>query len=127
LLNLDDIKLLLLISLNLRLEMPILNSKFLRKKDKIKFYSIGNVGYFYSNYFKFLGNSVLDVVNFIYGKTFLNKEIFNLFSFDLNVFNNKIKPVGLQILIGQSFYFIKNSLMLFNNLKGYLEKNYRLS
>ena len=41
-LNLEETKLLLMISLNLRLEMPILNSKLLRKKDKILFYSIYN-------------------------------------------------------------------------------------
>jgi hypothetical protein len=119
--NLDDIKILLMVSLNLRLEMPILNSKLLRKKDKILFYNIGNVGYFYSNYFKFLGNSIFDVINFIYGKTILNKEIFNI-SFNLNIFNNVlIKPIGLQVLIGQSFYFIKNSFILFNKIKVYLE------
>jgi hypothetical protein len=116
-----------MISLNLRLEMPILNSKLLRKKDKISFYCIGNIGYFYSNSFKFLGNSVLDVINFIYGKTILNKEIFNIFSFDLNIFNKKIKPYGLQVLIGQSFYFIKNSFILFNNLKAYIQKNFNFS
>ena len=120
LLNLDDIKILLMISLNLRLEMPILNSKLLRKKDKILFYSIGIVGYFYSNFFKYLGNSIFDVVNFIYGKTLLNKEIFNI-SFDFNVFNNSlIKPIGLQILIGQTFYFIKNSFILFKKIKNYI-------
>ena len=124
--NLEEIKILLVISLNLRLEMPILNSKFLRKKDKIKFYCIGNVGYFYSNYFKFLGNSVFDVVNFIYGKTILNKEIFNTF-FDFNIFNKYIKPIGLQVLIGQSFYFIKNSFILFNKIKEYLEIYYKFS
>ena len=89
-------------------------------KDKIKFYSIGIVGYFYSNFFKYLGNSIFDVVNFIYGKTLLNKEIFNI-SFDFNVFNNSlIKPIGLQILIGQTFYFIKNSFILFKKIKNYI-------
>jgi len=128
LLNLDDIKILLIISLNLRLEMPILNSKLLRKKDKISFYSLGNIGYFYSNSFKFLGNSVMDVVNFIYGKTLINKEIFNIFSFDLNIFNTRlIKPIGLQILIGQSFYFIKNSFMLFNRIKSYVVNTNKMS
>ena len=127
-LNLEETKLLLMISLNLRLEMPILNSKLLRKKDKILFYSIGNIGYFYSNYFKYLGNSILDIINFIYGKTILNKELFNIFSFDLNIFNNnKFKPNGLQVLIGQSFYFIKNSFMLFNKMKIYIQNNYNYS
>lgn len=127
LINLEDTKFLLMISLNLRLEMPILNSKLMRKKDKITFYSIGNVGYFYSNYFKYLGNSVLDVVRFIYGKTELNKQIFNLFSFDANVFNKKFKPNGLNILIGQSFYFIKNSFMLYSKLKLYVQDNFNFS
>jgi hypothetical protein len=125
--NLENIKILLMVSLNLRLEMPILNSKLLRKKEKILFYNIGNVGYFYSNYFKFLGNSVLDVIKFIYGKTILNKEIFNI-SFNLNIFNNiLIKPVGLQVLIGQSFYKIKNSFILFNKIKLYLENACNMS
>lgn len=126
-LNLENTKILLMVSLNLRLEMPILNSKLLRKKEKILFYSIGNVGYFYSNYFKYLGNNVLDIINFVYGRTILNKELFNNFSFDLNVFNQKFKPNGLQVLIGQSFYFIKNSFMLYNIIKKYVNNNYIFS
>jgi hypothetical protein len=127
-LNLENTKYLLMISLNLRLEMPILNSKFLRKKDKIKFYNIGTVGYFYSNYFKYLGNSSLDVINFVYGKTILNKELYNSFSFDMNIFNNsKVKPHGFQILIGQSFYFIKNSFILFSKIKFYVQKYFNYS
>lgn len=119
----------LMISLNLRLEMPILNSKLMRKKDKISFYTIGNVGYFYSNYFKYLGNTILDIKNFIYGKTLLNKELFNIFSFGFNIFSfNKIlKPKGLQIIIGNSFYFIKNSFLLYNKIKEYVQNNYNFS
>jgi NADH dehydrogenase/NADH:ubiquinone oxidoreductase subunit G len=127
LINLEDTKFLLMISLNLRLEMPILNSKLMRKKDKITFYSIGNVGYFYSNYFKYLGNSVLEIIKFIFGKTELNKQVFNIFSFDVNIFNKKFKPSGLNILIGQSFYFIKNSFMLYNKLKLYVYDNFNFS
>ena len=84
-LNLEETKMLLTISLNLRLEMPILNSKLLRKKEKIKLFSIGNVGYFYSNCFKILGNNVLDVLNFIYGKTFLNTQLYSESVFSLNI------------------------------------------
>lgn len=99
----------------------------MRKKDKIMYYSIGQVGYFYSNYIKYLGNSIFDVVSFVFGKTLLNRVLFN-YSFLYNVFNtNKIKPIGLQILIGQSFYFIKHSFMLFNKISNYVKNNYNNS
>jgi len=126
-LNLEETKILLTISLNLRLEMPILNSKLLRKKERILFFSIGNVGYFYSNCFKILGNSISDVVNFIYGKTFLNIQLYNESSFNINIFNKYIKPSGLQILIGQSFYFVKNSYNLYLKLKNYIFKYFNFS
>jgi hypothetical protein len=126
-LNLEDIKILLTISLNLRLEMPILNSKLLRKKDKILFFSIGNNGYFYSNYFKILGNNVFDVLNFIYGKTFLNVQLHDNRLFNMNIFNNYSKPYSLQILIGQSFYFVKNSFYLYNKIKEYILKHFNYS
>ena len=126
--NFDDIKIILLIALNLRLEMPILNSKLLRKKDKVLLYSVGNTGYFYSNYFKFLGNNILDVINFIYGKTILNKELYNIFLFDFSIFNKKkFKPSGLYIVIGQSFYIIKNSFLLFDFIKSYIKQYFNFS
>jgi hypothetical protein len=126
-LNLEEIKILLTISLNLRLEMPILNSKLLRKKEKISLFSIGNIGYFYSNCFKILGNNVFDVLNFIYGKTFLNTYLYSESLFNLNIFNNYIKPYGLQVLIGQSFYFSKNSYNLYNKIKEYVLKYFKYS
>jgi hypothetical protein len=126
-LELNDIRIILLVSLNLRLEIPILNSKLLRKKDNITFFSIGINGFYYSNVIKHLGNSVNDIVNFIKGKTLLNKELYFL-SFGYNIFNNhKIKPIGLQVLIGQSFYLIRNSFYLFKVLQNYIAKYCKFS
>jgi hypothetical protein len=120
--ELDEIKILLLVSINLRLEIPILNSKLMRKKEKIKFFSLGISGFYYSNSIKHLGNSVKDVIDFIKGKTLLNKELHSLV-FNFNVFNTlKLKAISFQILVGQSFYVIKNSFYLFKMLQNYVLK-----
>jgi hypothetical protein len=120
--ELNEIRILLLVSINLRLEIPILNSRLMRKKEIISFFSIGINGFYYSNLIKHLGNSIKDIINVVKGRTLLNKEL-HFLSFDLNVFNTfKIKPIGLQILIGQSFYSIKNSFYLFKILQNYVLK-----
>jgi Molybdopterin oxidoreductase len=120
-LELDNIKILLLISLNLRLEIPILNSKFFRRKEQIKFFSIGITGYYYSNNIKHIGNNVNDIMKLLLGKTVFSKELFFL-SFEYSQFNFFLKPIGLQILVGQTFFSIKNAFYLFKVLKNYVNK-----
>jgi len=97
--------------------MPLLNSKFLRRKEKIIFFSIGITGYYYSSYIKFIGNNILDLLNIYMGKNFFFFNFINkFFSFSNGLFNLFLKLVGFKIIIGHTFYFFKNSFFIYKLL-----------
>jgi len=66
--NFDNMKIVLFIGLNLRLEIPVLNSRFLRYSN-VKFFSVGPISSYSLAKIKNIGNSFYDLVNIFKGKS----------------------------------------------------------
>lgn len=111
----DLIRVIVLISLNLRVEMPLLNSRLNKLKNKIKIYSFGIYGYYNKYFIQVIGNSIFDLVKFFNGSSILNK-ILNFRSFFFCGFSFFLKLFGVFFIFGRSFY-LKISSFLFNYLK----------
>ena len=100
-----------LFGLNLRLENPILNIKFKFFVDNLYLNLFNMSTSFNINYFSYnFNNNIIDFLNILYGKSFLNNLIFsskkNLFIFGenfLNVFKNNF-------VFSDFFYYLKDKV-----------------
>jgi NADH dehydrogenase/NADH:ubiquinone oxidoreductase subunit G len=116
--NLESLLNLVLIGLNLRVELPLLNSRvkrLLNNKNGFKIFTFG-----YSEYPKVnVGNDLRSFTKFINSKNKLNINLFfNKLSFC--VYNIKFLVGNVNFLFGANF-FIKNNFNLFNNLNYFLQ------
>jgi hypothetical protein len=120
LLNFENLKIILLLGLNLRLELPVLNSKLLKYKN-IKLFNIGILNsYNYSN-IKCIGNNLDAFLQILKGKNSFNKLIF-FNSFLTSVFSFYFKLNNICFFFGLSFYSIKYNFFLFNYTKNFFSK-----
>lgn len=116
-LNIENLKNVVFISLNLRLEMPLLNSKFFRLKNSLNLYSVGCNGHVLNYNIKMIGNNSFDLIDLVFGKNFLNKSLFYR-SFYKNSFSFSAKAaIKVFFLFGQSFYKNPKAFLLFNYFK----------
>jgi len=113
-------KVILFVGLNLRLEIPVLNSKFLRYSTT-KFYSIGSISSYSMLKIKNMGNSLHDLVSILKGKSRFNSNIFST-TFFSGAYSNMLKPTSVYFVIGQSFYTLFNSFFLYDFCKAFLSK-----
>lgn len=111
----DIMNVVVFVSLNLRVEFPLLNSRFNKLRNKIRFYCFGVFGFCVSSFIKNVGNSIFDLVKFLYGSHYLNRILFyNSFYFSSFFLNRKI--FGIYFFFGMSFSFNTVSF-LFKQLK----------
>jgi len=118
--NFENVKLILFVGINLRTEIPVLNSKLL-KHNNIKFFNIGPLTSYSLIKIKNQGNSVYDIISVLKGKNSLNLLFF--FKTYLNsVFLNLLKSSNIYFLFGQGFYNSTNNFFLFDYCKSFLQK-----
>jgi len=101
---LNEISVLFIIGLNLRYEIPLLNSKINKiiKKQKLLIFN-----FFNNNLFgKFSGNSIIDFKDFIFSRNKINIDLF-YYKFNYSIFNFKNRILNFNFSFGLNF--IKNS------------------
>jgi hypothetical protein len=116
-LNMDNILNIIFIGLNLRNEIPVLNSKIkkLIKKGNINIYNYFND----NNYGFFIGNNIFDLFKLIASKSIVNLKLFSSRIY-FNIFNFFNNFLNLNILFGLSFIknvknFSKNKILNYFN------------
>lgn len=117
LLTLNDYFYYFFISINLRLKMPLLNSKLrlLLKRKEVKLFSIGFVSFDISFFMLNLGNNLKNLLKVLENKSSLNKNIVysSFFVNQFFSFVNKFK--NLALIIGDNFFLFKNTYKLLQN------------
>jgi hypothetical protein len=114
--NFENNRIIFLVGLNLRVEIPILNSKLRKLMSSIKIFYIGLMGsYLANNGIVYIGNSINDLISVIKGKNKVNLVLFNNTCFPSFFFYYKI--IGVVFLFGQSFYKIKLNFNIFKYMK----------
>jgi NADH-quinone oxidoreductase chain G len=114
----NDDNIFIFVNLNLRYEMPLLNSKVNRLFKKINLFILN---FFSNNVGIFSGNNILDFKNFIISKTKFNLNIFYT-KFEYSIFNFNIRTLCLNIIFGLNFFRANNYIL--KNLVTSLFSNY---
>jgi hypothetical protein len=122
LINFENLNYVLFLGINLRLEIPVLNSKLL-KYNNIKFFNIGLLNSYTFTKIKNIGNNLLNFIDILKGKSSFNLNIFyKSFINSIYAYYNKIN--GICFFFGQSFYNINNNFYLFNITKEFIKNNF---
>ena len=112
--EINENTILILVNLNLRYEMPLLNSKIskiIKKQNLLVF------NFFNNNLGIFVSNSLFDFKNFIISKNKFNLSLFyNKFIYSIFLFNKNL--LSLNFLLGLNFmkFFFNGFKSLLNNL-----------
>jgi hypothetical protein len=122
LINFENLNYVLFLGLNLRLEIPVLNSKLL-KHNNIKFFSIGLLNSYSNIKIKNSGNNLFSFIEILKGKNKFNLNI--LFKSFLNsVYTNYTKYSNICFFFGQSFYMLNNNFYLFKICQEFIKLNF---
>ena len=120
LLSIENLKIILFVGLNLRTEIPVLNSKLL-KYTNIKFFNIGFINSYSLLKIKNLGNNFVDLLKIFSGQNQFNYTLF--FNTYLNSsFASHIKYNSVCFFFGRNFYNIVNSFFIFEFCKSFANK-----
>lgn len=108
----------IMVGLNLRVELPLLNSR-LRRLDNVALYSIGLNNSYNNLAVKTIGFTVSDVINIVKGMS-----PFNIFkqSYIFSSFNKKIHSICF--LFGAAFYNAEASSSLYSYVKNWVFSNF---
>lgn len=106
------------IGINLRIELPLFNSK-LRKLNNARLYSIGLNASFMNFNIKNYGFSINNVLNVIKGKNKLNIELIAA-NYVYTSFIKYIKNGNVSFIFGNSFSMLGNSSTVFKFLKKFV-------
>jgi len=101
--------------LNLRLKMPLLNTRLrsnLKKKD-LKMFSVGFVSFDISFNMVNLGNNFETILNLLENKSKFNLSYFYN-SFFINKFFNILNSKNLALLVGEDFFLFKKAYKILN-------------